>query len=79
MEANGNCRTHTGRNRRWAAPRKTSTSAAPIIGSRNRRARAGRNGVSIITTDEAGGTAKCRAMGSFGVELIVRERELIDA
>jgi len=38
-----------------------------------------RNGMSIITTDEARDTAKCRAMDSFGVELIVRERELIDA
>jgi hypothetical protein len=35
--------------------------------------------VSIITTDEAGDTAKCRATCSFGAELIVRERELIDA
>ena len=35
--------------------------------------------MSIITTDGARDTAKCRAMGSFGVELIVRDRELIDA
>jgi hypothetical protein len=35
--------------------------------------------MSIITTDEAGDTAKCRATCSFGAELIVREREFIDA
>jgi hypothetical protein len=78
MEANGNCRTHTGRNRRWAAPRKTSTSAALIIGSTNRRAEQRRNGMSTITTD-TGGTAKSSVTSSFGAELIVRHRQFIDA
>ena len=35
--------------------------------------------MSIISTDGAGDTAKWSATCSFGVELIVRERELIDA
>jgi hypothetical protein len=72
MEANGNCRTHTGRNRRWAAPRKTIDQCSAIIGAQTGVPEQGRNGMSI-------NTAKCRATCSFGAELIVREREFIDA
>jgi hypothetical protein len=35
--------------------------------------------MSIITTDEAGDTAACSTTSSFAAELIVREREFIDA
>jgi hypothetical protein len=33
----------------------------------------------MISTDEAGNTAKSSATFSFGAELIVRERKFIDA
>ena len=35
--------------------------------------------MSITSTDEAGDTARWSATWSFGAELIVREREFIDA
>jgi hypothetical protein len=38
-----------------------------------------RNGMSIISTYEAGDTAKWKATSSFGAELVVRDREFIDA
>jgi hypothetical protein len=80
MEANGNCRTHTGRNRRWAAPRKTIDQCNADHGEHKPASQSrGGHGMSITSTDEAGDTARWSATCSFGAELIVREREFIDA
>jgi hypothetical protein len=79
MEANGNCRTHTGRNRRWAAPRKTIDQCGADHREHKPEPEQRRNGMSIISTYEAGDTAKWSATSSFGAELIVRDREFNNA